>query len=129
MPMRNILLVDDTAMAREPLSMLLRYEGYNVLAACNGLEALETLRHHPVDLVLLDVMMPKMNGIQLLESLRQQEAWKTLAVIALTGSMDRAHITRLRELGALAVIIKARFKIDQLLSCLKSHLPPIAVAQ
>ena len=120
--MRRILLVDDSAIAREPLAKLLAYEGYDVLAASNGLEAIETLRDHPIDLLLLDVIMPKMNGIQLLESLRQQEAYKNLCVIALTGSMDRAHLLRLRELGVTEIVIKARFKIDELLNRVKTHL-------
>jgi CheY-like chemotaxis protein len=119
--MRRILLVDDSPMAREPLARLLAYEGYDVLAASNGLEAIETLRDHPIDLLLLDVIMPKMNGIQLLESLRQQDRFKNLSVIALTGSMDRAHLLRLRELGVTEIVIKARFKIDELLDCVKSY--------
>ena len=120
--MRRILLVDDSPMAREPLARLLAYEGYDVLAASNGLEALSTLRDHSIDLLLLDVIMPKMNGIQLLESLRQQECYKNLSVIAVTGSMDRAHLLRLRELGVTEIVIKARFKIDELLNRLKTHL-------
>jgi CheY-like chemotaxis protein len=122
MPMRRILLVDDSPIAREPLARLLAYEGYDVLAACNGLEALDTLRHHPIDLLLLDVNMPKMNGIQLLESLRQQDRYKNLSVIAVTGSLERAHLSRLRELGVNEILTKARFKIDELLNCVKSCL-------
>jgi CheY-like chemotaxis protein len=123
MLMRRILLVDDMPITREPLARILAYEGYEVIAASNGLEAIETLRDHPVELILLDVMMPKMNGIQLLEVLRAKEQWKNLAVIALTGSMDRAQISRLRELGVIEILTKARFKIDELISRVKAHLP------
>jgi len=121
--MRRILLVDDMPITREPLAKILAYEGYDVTAAANGLEAIESLRDHPVELMLLDVMMPKMNGIQLLEALREKEQWKNLAVIALTGSMDRAHISRLRELGVSEILTKARFKVDELLKRVKAHLP------
>ena len=120
--MRRILLVDDSAIAREPLAKLLAYEGYDVLAASNGLEALSTLRDQSIDLLLLDVIMPKMNGIQLLEALRQQDRYKNLAVIAVTGSMDGAQLLRLRELGVREIVAKARFKIDELLSRVKSYL-------
>ena len=119
--MRRILLVDDSAIAREPLARLLMYEGYDVLAASNGIEALSTLRDHNVDLLLLDVMMPRMNGIQLLEALRQQERYKNLAVIAVTGSMDLTHLSRLRELGVSEILSKARFKIDELLNRVKTQ--------
>jgi DNA-binding response OmpR family regulator len=121
--MRRILLVDDMPITREPLARILAYEGYDVIAASNGLEAIETLRDHPVELILLDVMMPKMNGIQLLEVLREKEQWKNLDVIALTGSMERSHILRLRELGVSEILTKARFKIDELISRVKAHLP------
>ncbi|HEV8605163.1 MAG TPA: response regulator [Tepidisphaeraceae bacterium] len=123
--MRRILLVDDSPMAREPLAKVLAYEGYDVLAVSNGLEAIETLRDHPIDLLLLDVIMPKMNGIQLLENLRGQEQWKNLNVIALTGSMDRAHISRLHDLGVSEILIKARFKIEELLNRVKAHFPTV----
>jgi DNA-binding response OmpR family regulator len=112
-------------MAREPLAKVLAYEGYDVLAVSNGLEAIETLRDHPIDLLLLDVIMPKMNGIQLLENLRGQEQWKNLNVIALTGSMDRAHISRLHDLGVSEILIKARFKIEELLNRVKAHFPTV----
>jgi DNA-binding response OmpR family regulator len=124
--MRRILLVDDSPMAREPLARVLAYEGYDVLAVSNGLEAIEALRDHPIDLLLLDVIMPKMNGIQLLENLRGQEQWKNLSVIALTGSMERAHLSRLRELGVTEILIKARFKIEELLNHVKAHLATAA---
>ena len=117
--MRRILLVDDSAIAREPLARLLSYEGYDVLAASNGLEAISALSDQNVDLLLLDVIMPKMNGIQLLEFLRQQERYKNLAVIAVTGSMDGAQLSRLRELGVREILTKARFKIDELLNGVK----------
>ena len=119
--MRRILLVDDSAIAREPLARLLSYEGYDVVAASNGLEAIEALRDHNVDLLLLDVMMPRMNGIQLLESLRPQDQYKNLPVIAVTGSLDGTHLSRLRELGVSEILNKARFKIDELLNRVKMH--------
>ena len=54
------------------------------------------------------------------ESLRQQERYKNLSVIAVTGSMDQAHLSRLRELGVNEIVIKARFKIDELLNRVKN---------
>ena len=91
--MRRILLVDDSAIAREPLARLLMYEGYDVLAASNGLEAIETLRGQSIDLLPLDVIMPKMNGIQLLESLRQQEPY----MVQMRPEVGSRRVRRRRE--------------------------------
>src|SRR3954471_13349351 len=69
--MTLILIADDHPIAREPLARLLRHEGYETACAANGLEALELLRERRPDLILLDMMMPKMGGLAFLRALRR----------------------------------------------------------
>src|SRR3954447_18911488 len=69
--MTFILIADDHPIAREPLARLLKHEGYETACAANGLEALEVLRERRPDLILLDMMMPKMGGLAFLRALRQ----------------------------------------------------------
>jgi CheY-like chemotaxis protein len=113
--MCSILVVDDHAITREPLAKLLRYEGFDARCAANGIEALDAVRLHKPDLVLLDVVMPKMNGVDFLDALRSNAQSKSIPVIALTGVLDPNHLARLRELGVVEVMTKARFTVDQLL--------------
>ena len=113
---QTILVVEDTPIVREPLARLLRLEGYEVLCAGNGVEALVALKGRPIDLVLLDVMMPKMNGVAFVEGVRANDRWKHLPIIAITGVMDSSSLARLRQLGVETVVSKSRFSFDGLMT-------------
>jgi CheY-like chemotaxis protein len=65
----QILLVDDDSSVRESVARVLHSEGFNVVAACDGLEALEFIERQPIDLVLLDLNMPQQNGWETLQGL------------------------------------------------------------
>ena len=130
--MRNtILVVDDHPITREPLARLLRHEGYDAVCAANGVEALDALQHGgaaaTADLILLDLVMPKMNGVEFLKALRSDVRWRSVPVIALTGSLDPHQLNRLQGLGVAEVIAKARFTVDELLAHVRAH-TPIAAA-
>jgi CheY-like chemotaxis protein len=123
---RSILIVDDTPIAREPLARLLRLAGYAVAVAANGVEALAALEAAgpsapPPDLILLDVLMPKMDGVALMEFLRRDPRWRDVPVIVLTGAMDRSCLERVRALGAREVVGKAKFQLDDLLARIDRH--------
>jgi CheY-like chemotaxis protein len=120
--MSTILVVDDHPIAREPLAKLLRHEGYETACASNGAEALAALNRCAADLILLDVMMPKMGGIAFLEAARRDPRWKDLPVIVLTGLLEGAELRRVRELKVCEVITKAKFTVEDLLTLVRSHL-------
>jgi CheY-like chemotaxis protein len=105
------------------MAKLLRYEGFNATCAANGVEALDVLSRARVDLILLDVMMPKMNGLDFLQSLRGNLSLRHIPVIALTATLDPNQLTRLHELGVVEVMPKARFTIEQLLERVRFHSP------
>lgn len=118
----SILIVDDHPVTREPLAKLLRYEGFETTSAANGVEALDACAGSRVpDLILLDVMMPKMNGVDFLQNVRADERLRSIPVIALTGTLDPQQLARMRELGVVEVITKARFTVDQLIERVHAH--------
>ena len=121
--MCTILVVDDHPVTREPLAKLLRYEGFQTTCAANGVEALAAVGKSRPDLILLDVMMPKMNGVDFLDALRRDPGGQAIPVVALTGVLDPNHIARLRELGAVEVMTKARFTVEQLLEVVRANAP------
>jgi len=96
-----VLIVDDNEDNRFTLSMRLQACGYeNIVAAENGREALEKMRAGPVDLVLLDIMMPEMNGYQVLEHLKANAELRDLPVIVISALDEMDSVIKCIELGA-----------------------------
>lgn len=89
MEQQTILVVDDNKEIVFSLGKLLEYEGYRVLKAYDGLEALETLKDHTVDLILLDVMMPKLNGLSALMKIRENNQIPVIILSAKTQESDK----------------------------------------
>jgi DNA-binding response OmpR family regulator len=85
MTQRTILVVDDEPFICRSLTFVLRKHNYNVLEARNGEEALLAIREHKPDLVFLDVMMPKMNGFQVTQQVRADQALDAVKIILLTA--------------------------------------------
>lgn len=125
--MATILVIDDTALARESVARLLEYEGFNTIRACNGKEGYATLYAQTPDLVLLDLMMPEMDGITFLRMLRRSPQWERLPVIVLTGVNDDDRlVARARELHIDDLIPKATFGFTDLLERVRKAIPPTA---
>ena len=124
--MCRILVVEDTQIVREPLSRLLRSEGFDVASAADGSEAMAALvdqQQSPVDLILLDVLMPRMDGVAFLQAIRADDRFRHLPVIGLTGISDTSRLSRMRELGVKEIVHKVRFTFDGLLEEIRRHLP------
>lgn len=112
----RLLVVDDNELNRDLLSRRLRQEGHSVVTAINGIQALERIRAEAFDLVLLDVMMPELDGYQVLEHLRSEEWLPRLPVIMISAVSELDSVVRCIEMGATdylpkpfnAVLLKAR---------------------
>jgi diguanylate cyclase (GGDEF)-like protein len=96
----TLLLVDDELTNRDALSRRLERSGYRVLLAESGPQALATLTEHSVDLVLLDVMMPGMSGIETLQRLRMSRSLSELPVIMVTAKDESQDVIQALDLGA-----------------------------
>ncbi|MAE71742.1 MAG: two-component system response regulator [Gemmatimonadetes bacterium] len=83
--MQRILIVDDDANILKILRFKLERAGYRVETACNGAIAVESIKLAPPDLVLLDIMMPEMDGIELVGRLRGHAEWRTIPVFVVTA--------------------------------------------
>ncbi|WP_296607251.1 response regulator transcription factor [Nocardioides sp.] len=117
--MTTVMVVDDHGRVREALSRLLAAEGHRVVEAANGLEALHKLGTVPVHLVLLDLVMPETNGLQLLSALR--ELGRTVPVIVLSAVEDVATRVQALDLGAVDYVAKP-FNTQELLARVRRHL-------
>ena len=119
---QTVLLVDDDLRNSFALSLLLQKQGLTVLLAENGQQALKVMENEPsINLVLLDVIMPTMNGITMLETLRSQVAYRMMPVIMLTASTSAKDEKRSRIAGADDYLTKP-VEISALLDCLQQWL-------
>ncbi len=98
--MRRILTVDDSLSVRQVLAVTLRSGGFEVIQAQDGREALEIARETPMELVITDLYMPRMNGIQLVEALRTLPAYVSTPLLLLTTDTSAASRSAGRAAGA-----------------------------
>lgn len=115
----TILVVDDNECIRDLLSLYLSSAGYLVLTAENAMVAGQFLREHPVDLLLADVEMPQMNGLGLVQALRDDHALASLPVIFVTS--HTGYERRAKELGAVAYLTKP-VRTSELFATVSAHL-------
>jgi two-component system, OmpR family, alkaline phosphatase synthesis response regulator PhoP len=97
---KKVLICDDEPYIRESVSYVAREEGFEVLTAEDGQEALETARRERPDLVFLDLMMPRKNGFQVCEALKEDDATREIYVIILTARGQEVDRERGVKVGA-----------------------------
>ena len=109
--MSTLLIVDDTAIFRDPVAASLRLVGHEVLCAADGVEALNITRARHPDLILLDIAMPKMDGVAFLKVLRAEQSIARTPVILLTAVSDERYAREAKSLGVADLLLKSRFKL------------------
>jgi signal transduction histidine kinase len=120
-PSSRILIVEDTPANIQVLTATLRERGYQISVATNGHQALEVVaRVHP-DLILLDVVMPEMDGFETCRRLKGSEQWRQIPIIFLTAKTDAADIVKGFDLGAVDYVGKP-FNAHELLARVNTHL-------
>jgi chemosensory pili system protein ChpA (sensor histidine kinase/response regulator) len=103
---RKILIADDSVSMRQSIITTLNYEGYDVLEATDGVQALEQLAQETPDVLLLDIEMPNLNGYDVLNIIRTRQEFSGLHIVMLTSRSSEKHKRRARDLGAHAYLTK-----------------------
>ncbi len=117
----RILVVDDTPANIQSLAAILKEKGYQISVATNGKQALDVLARVQPDLILLDVMMPEMDGFETCRRLKAAEEWRHIPVIFLTAKTETADLVQGFELGAVDYVAKP-FNAHELLARVNTHL-------
>ena len=117
----RILVVDDTPANIQSLASILKEQGYQISVATNGKQALDALTRVQPDLILLDVMMPEMDGLETCRRLKAAEQWRHIPVIFLTAKTETTDIVQGFELGAVDYVAKP-FNPHELLARVHTHL-------
>lgn len=120
---KKILIVEDDQFLREFYEELLRSEGYNIDVAPDGEIALSKIQTNPYDLILLDIMLPKKDGVQILSDLKIKGPKSPSAkIVVLTNLEQDLMIKKCFDLGAEGYLIKSALNPDQVLTEIKSYL-------
>lgn len=119
---KKILIVEDEVSLRGALEMKLAMEGFDILQASDGKMGLEIALAEKPDLVLLDLILPKLDGITVLKELRANEAGKEIPVIILTNLNSSEMIEKAIAEGSTDYLIKVDWKIDEVVEKVKGKL-------
>lgn len=119
----KILIVEDDSFVMDIYQTKLSQEGYTVIEARDGLEALERLEKEKPDLILLDIIMPRMDGMEVLKKIKEEKKFSDIPVILLTNLSQKEEINLGLGLGANDYLIKSHFTPSEVLEKIKIYLP------
>jgi len=119
---KKILIVEDDVFVRDIYDMKFQQEGFDVVLAVDGLEALQLLEELIPDIILLDMMMPQMDGMEVLKKIKEHEIWKHIPVIMLTNISDKEKVDEAMCQGSVDYLIKSHFTPSEVVSKVDSVL-------
>lgn len=120
--MAKIVFIEDEPALQKSLGDFLRSQGHEVFSALNGEEGLAMVRAYHPDLVLLDIILPRMDGLKVLRAIRNDPAVRNTAVVTLTNSDSNDAVQESVTLGVKAYLIKTSYTLDEVSEKLKSIL-------
>lgn len=111
----KILIIEDEESLVNVLEKKLLYEGYEVSVARDGQEGMDKVKANNPNLILLDIVMPKMNGFEVLENLKKDKKFSSIPVIVLSNSGYSIDLDKALDLGATDCLVKAEFDLDEVI--------------
>ncbi|MBU0546987.1 response regulator [Patescibacteria group bacterium] len=120
--MKKILIIEDESALQKSLSDVLSQDGYHVNSALDGETGFKLAQSEKPDLVLLDLVLPKLHGLEVLKKIRENIETKKIPVVILTNLESMQDIEKTMELGATNYLIKANYSLKDLLIKIKEIL-------
>lgn len=121
--MKKILIIEDEATLQKALQDYLIAEGFEVVSALDGEKGLEIAKRDKPDLVLLDIILPKKDGYEVLKELKADESTKAIPVILLTNLGSPSDIERALSAGATTYLVKSDYKLEDVVNKIKESIP------
>ncbi len=121
-PKQKVLVVEDEEILLTALREELNTGGYETEGAVDGAEGLEKVKAFKPDLILLDLLMPKMDGMEMLQKLKADSDTRDIPVVILTNLSDYEKISEALSLGAMDYLVKANYKLEDLLDKVRTVL-------
>ena len=122
----KILLIEDEEMLANMYEVKFNNEGFDIVKALDGAEGLEKSKTVNPDFILLDIIMPKMDGFSVLTALKEDEKTKNVPVLLLTNLGQDEDVARGKELGAVGYLVKANITPSEVVESVKKHIAKLA---
>jgi DNA-binding response OmpR family regulator len=119
---KTILIIEDEKDLQEALHTTLTYEGFEVLTASDGEEGLRVAEESAPDLILLDITMPKLDGIQVLTAMRRTDWGKHMKVIVMTALDDLSKVAEVMDAGGDEYMVKTQVSLSDIVKKVKTRL-------
>lgn len=119
---KTILIVEDEQTLLKLLQKTFEKEGIDVVAALDGEKGISLAKEKKPDLILLDIILPKKSGFDVLEELKQDSKTKNIPVIVLTNLSEVSDVEKVLELGAVTYLIKQNYKLEEIVEKAKEML-------
>jgi len=120
--MKKILFIEDAMALQKTFGDILRKESYEIISALDGEEGLKLAKTEKPDLILLDLILPKVNGFEVLRRLKEDPETKKIPIIVLTNLEDIEDINKALELGVTTYLVKASYSPEEVLEKIKENL-------
>ncbi len=120
--MKKILFIEDESALQKTFRDILEREGYEMISALDGESGLRLAKTQKPDLILLDLILPKKDGFDVLKELKENEATKEIPVIVLTNLEEIESIEKAIELGATTYLVKAQYTLEEVIQKVKKAL-------
>lgn len=120
--MSKILFIEDEPNLQKAIDEVLKQEGFEILAALDGEKGLEVAKKEKPDLILLDLILPKKDGFEVLRELKADKELKDIPVIILTNLEGTGDVEKALDLGATTYLVKANYEIEDVLKKIKEFL-------
>jgi DNA-binding response OmpR family regulator len=120
--MKKILFIEDESALQKTFGEILRGEGYEMISALDGEIGLRKAKSEKPDLILLDLILPRINGFDVLKELKKDDLTKNIPIIILTNLERAEDIQKALELGATTYLVKANYTLEEVLKKVKKAL-------
>ena|SRR3989344_2769312 len=117
--LKKVLIIEDDSFLQGLTSRKLKAEGYDVFVASNHIEAFKSLEANKPDLLLLDLLLPEVDGFAILKQIRDTAGTKKLPVIVFSNLSEDKDIKRVQDLGVVEFMVKSNFTLDELVNKVK----------
>jgi len=119
---KTVLVVEDDNFLIKAYEAHLAKAGFHVRTALDGVEAVESLKKVMPDIILLDLVMPRMDGFDVLEDMQKKSEWKKIPIVVVSNLGQESDRDRSLKLGAVEYIVKSDFSLQQTVDLISKHL-------